>query len=110
MLQQRIYLSMHLIRFNGDFRPIQIKKVVKGFKPSKNDFLFEVSLTYKLPSIICEFSNGKPTLVFCQTQKGTMNAAKYLLESKSMMRQAVLTIQMDERATIHTRKRVAQNL
>ena len=45
--------------FNSDFRPVKIQKHVLGYNPSKNDFLFEVSLTYKLPGVVCEYSAGK---------------------------------------------------
>lgn len=39
---------------------------VRGYSPAKNDFLFERRLTEHVYSIICEFGQGKPALVFCR--------------------------------------------
>jgi replicative superfamily II helicase len=47
---------------------------------AKNEFLFEKYLDYRLADLISKHSEGKPALVFCQTQKGTIGAAKQLCE------------------------------
>lgn len=45
---------------------------------AKNEYLFEKYLNYRLADLISKYSEGKPALVFCQTQKGTINAAQQL--------------------------------
>ena len=64
--------------YNEEYRPIQIQKHVLGYNNFKKIFLFENYLKYKLANIINQYSDRKPTLVFCQTQKGTVEAAKQL--------------------------------
>lgn len=73
----RINSEMHC--FGEEFRPVQIEKHVLGFKNNnKNMFLFEKYLNFRLIDVITRFSEGKPSLVFCQTQKGTIEAAKQI--------------------------------
>jgi hypothetical protein len=44
---------------------------VRTYPPCKNDFLFERRLDSFLPGLLAEFSEGKPSLVFCrQAGKG----------------------------------------
>jgi hypothetical protein len=38
----------------------------RAYKAFKNDFLFEKVLTGYLAGIVAEYSQGKPTLVFCR--------------------------------------------
>lgn len=47
---------------------------------AKNEFLFEKYLNYRLADLIHKYSDCKPVLVFCQTQKGTIGAANQLVE------------------------------
>lgn len=39
---------------------------VRGFNPAKNDFLFERRLSDHVFDIVSEFSQGKPSLIFCR--------------------------------------------
>jgi ATP-dependent DNA helicase HFM1/MER3 len=55
------------------------------FRP--NHFIFDKGLNYKLFDQITEFSGGQPTIVFCNTRKGTVDAAKAILESLSRRQQ-----------------------
>lgn len=56
--------------FGGEHRAVQIEKHVLGFNMVKNEFQFEQSLNYRLLDVVRKYSEGRPTLVFCQTQKG----------------------------------------
>jgi ATP-dependent DNA helicase HFM1/MER3 len=72
-------------RINESFRPVKIRKVVLGyyFASDMTDFRFDLSLSYKLATIIDEYAEGKPTLIFCSTRKGTMQAADILARENS---------------------------
>lgn len=65
--------------FNEEYRPVPLEKHVLGYNRSKSEFLFEKSLNYRLLDIIRKFAEKKPTLVFCQTQKGTITACEQLI-------------------------------
>lgn len=42
---------------------------------SKNEFLFDNGLNWKLLDLIRKYSGGRPTLVFCSSRKGCVTAA-----------------------------------
>ena len=67
--------------FGEEFRPVKIEKIVLGFQRNKNqnEFMFEKSLDFRLANLIENYSEGKPTLIFCQTQKGAVNSAKQIV-------------------------------
>ena len=67
--------------FGEEYRPVKVERIVIGYKRNKNqnEFVFEKYLDYRVSGIIEKYSEGKPTLIFCQTQKGTINSAKQLV-------------------------------
>jgi len=65
--------------FGEEYRSIPIEKHVLGYPDLRNEFLFERSLNPKLPEIIQEFSSGKQTLIFCQTQRSSIEACEQLV-------------------------------
>ena len=67
--------------FGEEFRPVKIEKIVLGFHRNKNqnEFMFEKSLDFRISNLIENYSEGKPTLIFCQTQKGAVNCAKQIV-------------------------------
>ena len=67
--------------FGEEYRPVKVERIVIGYKRNKNqnEFVFEKYLDYRVSSIIEKYSEGKPTLIFCQTQKGSINSAKQLM-------------------------------
>ena len=67
--------------FGEEYRPVKVQRIVIGYKRNKkqNEFVFEKYLDYRVSGIIEKYSEGKPTLIFCQTQKGTINSAKQLV-------------------------------
>jgi len=71
--------SESIKKFGEEYRPVALEKHVLGYNPSKSEFLFEKSLNFRLLDIIRKFSDKKPTLVFCQTQKGTLSACEQLI-------------------------------
>lgn len=73
-------VGVGLRKFGEEYRPIRLKKHVIGFPGTKNEFMFERALNYKLAGVVRQYSDRRPTLVFCQTQKGTISAATKLKE------------------------------
>lgn len=56
-----------LLTFGDEIRPVKLQTVVRGYKPTKTDFLFERRLDGFLPNIISEYSSGQPAMVFCRS-------------------------------------------
>ena len=57
---------------------MRLRTVVRGYQPTKTDFLFERRLNDHIASVLSEFSSGKPTLVFCSSRKGASDTALHL--------------------------------
>lgn len=49
-------------------RPVKLRTVVKGYAPTKTDFLFERRVTDYVYSVIAEHSKSKPSLIFCRSE------------------------------------------
>lgn len=74
------------ICFNLDesYRPVPLQKVVISYNdcnPS-SAYKFDLNLNYKLHGIIQQYSSKLPTIVFCSTRKGTVQAASTLQGQK----------------------------
>lgn len=56
-----------------EYRPVPLEIKIMTFRGSDktkdNMFLYERNLTYKLPAVIDQYSDGKPVLVFCAARK-----------------------------------------
>lgn len=52
--------------FGDEMRPVPLQTIVKGYVPSKTDFLFERRLNDFVYEVIHQHSAGKPTLLFCR--------------------------------------------
>ncbi|XP_072920021.1 probable ATP-dependent DNA helicase HFM1 [Hemitrygon akajei] len=68
------------MKIDESHRPVKLRKVVLGFPCSNNqtEFKFDLSLNYKVASVIQTYSEQKPTLVFCATRKGVQQSASIL--------------------------------
>lgn len=80
-------------KFGEEYRPVKLNKMIVGY-PSANScgaYKFDVNLNYKLSSIIQQYSNNKPTLVFCTTRKGLKPTATVLAKSMSFRFSGKLT-------------------
>lgn len=55
-----------LRQYGDELRPCKLTTHVKGYAPSKNDFLFERRLNDFVYGIIRDYSKGRPALVFCR--------------------------------------------
>uniref|UniRef100_H3AR82 Probable ATP-dependent DNA helicase HFM1 n=1 Tax=Latimeria chalumnae TaxID=7897 RepID=H3AR82_LATCH len=76
------------LKMDESHRPVKLRKVVLGFPCSSNqtEFKFDLTLNYKIASIIQTYSEQKPALVFCATRKGVQQAASVLAkEAKFIM-------------------------
>ncbi|KAM8839530.1 putative ATP-dependent DNA helicase HFM1 isoform 1-T1 [Synchiropus picturatus] len=68
------------LNMDESHRPVKLRKVVLGFPcgPNQSEFKFDLSLNYKMASIIQTYSDQKPSLVFCSTRKGAQQSATVL--------------------------------
>lgn len=57
------------LKIDERHRPVKLHKVVLGFPCSSNqtEFKFDLTLNYKVASVIQTYSEQKPTLVVCMT-------------------------------------------
>lgn len=53
--------------FGEEVRPVKLRTVVKGYAPTKTDFLFERRLNDYVYGVIAEHSKSKPSLIFCRS-------------------------------------------
>lgn len=61
-------------------RPVKLRTIVLGYNPTKDDFQFDNGLNHKLASIVKEYSNNKPTMIFCATRRSSLLAATTLVK------------------------------
>ncbi|XP_048457501.1 probable ATP-dependent DNA helicase HFM1 [Rhincodon typus] len=68
------------MKIDESYRPVKLRKIVLGFPCSstQTEFKFDLSLNYKMASVIQTYSEQKPALVFCATRKGVQQAASIL--------------------------------
>ncbi|XP_054836336.1 probable ATP-dependent DNA helicase HFM1 [Eublepharis macularius] len=68
------------LKIDEKHRPVKLRKIVLGFPCSSNqtEFKFDLTLNYKVASVIQTYSEQKPSLVFCATRKGVQQAASVL--------------------------------
>nr|XP_013816665.1 PREDICTED: probable ATP-dependent DNA helicase HFM1 [Apteryx mantelli mantelli] len=75
------------LKIDEDHRPVKLRKVVLGFPCSDNqtEFKFDLTLNYKITSIIQTYAEQKPALVFCATRKGVQQAASVLAKDAKFL-------------------------
>jgi len=63
-------------------RPVKLQKIVLGYPHpvGASQFHFEMSLSYKLHTILFKYAHGKPTLIFCSTRKGVEHTCSTLTQ------------------------------
>lgn len=61
-------------------RPVKLRTVVKGYVPTKTDFLFERRLTDYVYSVIAEHSKSKPSLIFCRSESCSAHSPRELYD------------------------------
>ncbi|XP_051713468.2 probable ATP-dependent DNA helicase HFM1 isoform X2 [Oryctolagus cuniculus] len=83
------------LKMDESHRPVKLKKVVLGFPCTSNqtEFKFDLSLNYKIASVIQTYSDQKPSLVFCATRKGVQQAASVFVKDAKF----VLTMEQKQR-------------
>ncbi|KAL4149664.1 hypothetical protein QTP88_003556 [Uroleucon formosanum] len=59
----------HYLKNTDDERQVKLQKMVLGYNYNTSSFKFDFDLTYKLKPLIRQYSNGRPTLIFCSTRK-----------------------------------------
>ncbi|XP_065640324.1 probable ATP-dependent DNA helicase HFM1 isoform X3 [Hydra vulgaris] len=79
------FLPAFGVSLGNEYRPVQLKKVVLGYEPEKkSDFMFDLTLSYKLSGVIRTHSDNKPTLIFCSTRKSVVQAAGILVKDQKI--------------------------
>ncbi|NXR62357.1 HFM1 helicase, partial [Rhadina sibilatrix] len=75
------------LKIDEDQRPVKLRKIVLGFPCSDNqtEFKFDLTLNYKIASIIQTYAEQKPALVFCATRKGVQQAASVLAKDAKFL-------------------------
>ncbi|CAG9828891.1 unnamed protein product [Diabrotica balteata] len=74
--------STKYFRFPDEIRPVHLNKIILGFNSHQNNhFKFDLSLNYRLQSLLIQYSEGKPALIFCSTRKSVEMTAKHLLQT-----------------------------
>nr|XP_019608650.1 PREDICTED: probable ATP-dependent DNA helicase HFM1 [Rhinolophus sinicus] len=83
------------LKMDERHRPVKLRKVVLGFPCSSNqtEFKFDLTLNYKIASVIQTYSDQKPTLVFCATRKGVQQAASVLVKDAKF----IMTVEQKQR-------------
>ncbi|XP_039291927.1 uncharacterized protein LOC111056497 [Nilaparvata lugens] len=69
-------------KIGEDMRPVKLKKFVLGYRNDeyKTSFAFDMSLSYHLKNVVLKYSNGKPTLVFCNSRKSVQTTSSILVK------------------------------
>ncbi|NXA52796.1 HFM1 helicase, partial [Nothocercus julius] len=75
------------LKIDEDHRPVKLRKVVLGFpcSDSQTEFKFDLTLNYKIASVIQTYAEQKPALVFCATRKGVQQAASVLAKDAKFL-------------------------
>ncbi|NXA34020.1 HFM1 helicase, partial [Eudromia elegans] len=75
------------LKIDEDHRPVKLRKVVLGFpcSDSQTEFKFDLTLNYKITSVIQTYAEQKPALVFCATRKGVQQAASVLAKDAKFL-------------------------
>ncbi|XP_046501087.1 probable ATP-dependent DNA helicase HFM1 isoform X3 [Equus quagga] len=83
------------LKMDERHRPVKLRKVVLGFPCTSNqtEFKFDLSLNYKISTVIQTYSDQKPTLVFCATRKGVQQAASVLVKDAKF----IMTVEQKQR-------------
>ncbi|CAD2216296.1 ATP-dependent DNA helicase HFM1/MER3 [Angomonas deanei] len=67
--------------FSNKDRPVPLSIHINGFtNDSNNPFAFDRFLTYKLYNTVKQYSDGKPTMIFCTSRKEVVASALRLVE------------------------------
>ena len=74
-------------KFGEEIRPVQLNRVVLGYpmNDGHSEFRFEMGLSYKLDRIIPQYSQGQPTLIFCNSRKSTVSTASVISKQMKLM-------------------------
>ncbi|XP_008066461.1 probable ATP-dependent DNA helicase HFM1 [Carlito syrichta] len=83
------------LKMDESHRPVKLRKVVLGFPCYNNqtEYKFDLTLNYKIASVIQTYSDQKPTLVFCATRKGVQQAASVLVKDAKF----IMTMEQKQR-------------
>ncbi|KAJ8983996.1 hypothetical protein NQ317_008701 [Molorchus minor] len=76
--------NIKYFKFSEEMRPVKLKKIVLGYNynpKNTSPFKFDLSLNYKLQSLMMQHSEGKPTLIFCSTRKSVEMTANHIVQT-----------------------------
>ncbi|XP_050717948.1 uncharacterized protein LOC126999409 [Eriocheir sinensis] len=77
-------------KLEESLRPVKLRRVVLGYdcRESWTEFRFDLALNYRLPGVIANYSDNKPTLVFVSTRKAAQSSASTLAKEARLIRDA----------------------
>ncbi|CAG8627024.1 14476_t:CDS:10, partial [Gigaspora rosea] len=78
--------NVKILQFGDEYRPVRLSRQVLSYPSDGNVFKFDKTLNDKLLDIIQQYSNGKPTMVFCATRKSTEDACQTIVKQLKHMR------------------------
>ncbi|CAG8592851.1 5563_t:CDS:10 [Dentiscutata erythropus] len=78
--------NVKILQFGEEYRPVRLSRQVLSYPTDGNVFKFDKTLNDKLLDIIQQYSNGKPTMVFCTTRKSTEDACQTIVKQLKNMR------------------------
>eukprot|EP01031_Cornospumella_fuschlensis_P029971 gene29971-36199_t len=64
--------------FDDRYRPVPLRVMCFGYENKGNQFLFEKGLDRYVKDLILKYDDGKQTIVFCASKKGTQSCAAFL--------------------------------
>ncbi|CAG8531592.1 3121_t:CDS:10 [Cetraspora pellucida] len=72
--------NVKILQFGDEYRPVRLSRQVLSYPSDGNIFKFDKTLNDKLLDIIQQYSNGKPSMVFCITRKSTEEACQAIVK------------------------------
>lgn len=72
------WIDAELVVFGDEARPVKLDKHVFAYPSKRNPYMFMNSLLPNIDRVICDMSDGCPTLIFCATRKDCERVAAHL--------------------------------
>lgn len=72
----------HRFSFGDEYRPVPLDTHIFGYPQTENQnsYIFQRNMSHKILDLILQFSERKPTLIFCSTRKDTSSTVDIILK------------------------------
>jgi hypothetical protein len=83
---------------NESYRPVKLQKFVNGyyFPEKSSDYLFDLSLNYKLADVIQTHSDSKPTLIVCKLISKTEFFCSFCHLKNKFLKQNLSSVRLEK--------------